>query len=134
MTSEGKQLSSVLSAALIAIGLIGSSVVLSRAGVQAFRIKHAENRVVVTGSATKRIKSDWVVWHAVVKSQAPEMAQAYKKLAGDVPELAAFVKSRGIDAKEVKISAASIQEIHPRDRAGHRGLLAGHRKGREGLA
>jgi len=35
-----------------------------------------------------------------------------------VPALAAFVKSRGIDPKEVKISAASIQEIHPRDREG----------------
>jgi uncharacterized protein len=118
MTSEGKQLSSVLSAAFIAAGLIASSVVLARAGVQAFRIKHAEQRIVVTGSATKRIKSDFVVWRAVVKSQAPEMAQAYKKLSNDVPALAAFVKSRGIDPKEIKTTAASIQEIHPRDREG----------------
>jgi hypothetical protein len=51
--SDDKQLSSVLSAGLIAIGLIGSSVMLGRAEVQAFRIKHAEQRVVVTGSATK---------------------------------------------------------------------------------
>jgi hypothetical protein len=118
MNSDGKQLSSVLAAAFIAVGLIASSVVLARAGVQAFRIKHAEQRVVVTGSATKRIKSDLVVWRAMVKSQAPEMAQAYKKLSSDVPALTAFVKAKGIDPKEVKVSATSIQELHPRDHEG----------------
>ena len=119
MNSDGRHLGSVLGAAFVALGLLGSSIVVARAGVQAFRIRHAEQRVVVTGSATKRIKSDFVVWRATVKSQAPEMAQAYKKLASDVPALAAFVKARGIDPKEIKTSAASIQEIHPRDREGH---------------
>lgn len=118
MGSEGNQLSTVLAGAFLSIGILASSIVMARAGVQAFRIKHGEQRVVVTGSATKRIKSDFVVWRAVVKSQAPEMAQAYRKLSTDVPALAAFVKARGIDPKEVKISAASIQEIHPRDREG----------------
>jgi uncharacterized protein len=107
-----------LVATILAFAVVASSVVLARAGVQAFRIKHAEQRIVVTGSATRRIRSDFVVWRAVVKSQAPEMAQAYKKLATDVPALAAFVKSRGIDPKDIKVSAASIQELHPRDREG----------------
>jgi hypothetical protein len=110
--------SSVLVAAILAVGAVASAVVLARAGVQAFRIRHAEQRVVVTGSATRRILSDFVVWRAVVKSQAPEMAAAYKKLSTDVPAVAAFVKSRGIDAKQIKISAASIQELHPRDNQG----------------
>ena len=69
------------------------ALVLGRAGVQAFRIKHAEQRVVVTGSATRRIQSDFVVWRAVVKSQAPEMAQAYKKLSADVPAVAPSSRS-----------------------------------------
>jgi uncharacterized protein len=118
MESEAKSLSSVLGAAIIACSLVAGSVVLARAGVQAFRIKHGEQRVLVTGSATKRIKSDLVVWRAIVKSQAPEMPQAYKKLAADVPALAAFVKARGVDPKEIKITAASIQELHPRDHEG----------------
>jgi uncharacterized protein len=110
--------SSLLAAAVLALAAVACTVLLARAGVQAFRIKHAEQRIVVTGSATRRIKSDFAVWRAVVKSQAPEMAQAYKKLSVDVPALAAFVKSRGVDPKDIKISAASIQELHPRDREG----------------
>ena len=91
---------------------------LARAAVVVFRIKHGEQRVVVTGSATRRIQSDFVVWRATVKSQAPEMAQAYKKLSADVPAVASFVESRGIDPKQIKISAARIEELHPRDREG----------------
>jgi hypothetical protein len=110
--------SSALVALILALGAVAAAVVLARAGIQAFRIKHAEKRVVVTGSATRRIQSDFVVWRAVVKSRAPEMAEAYKKLSADVPALAEFVKSKGIDPKQIKISAASIQELHPRDREG----------------
>jgi len=90
-------------AAILGAAAIACSFLVSRAGVEAFLIKHGEKRVTVTGSATRRIKSDFVVWRATVKSQAPEMAQAYKKLAADVPEVA----------------AATIEEIHPRDKEGH---------------
>jgi hypothetical protein len=112
-------LSSILVATVLAVGAVMASAMLGRAAVQVFRIKQAEQRIVVTGSATKRIQSDFAVWRAVIKSQAPEMATAYKKLALDVPAVAAFVKSKGIDPKQIKISATRIQEIHPRDREGH---------------
>lgn len=115
---QPRVLNSVLVAGIIALGAVISSLMVARAGVVAFRIKHGEQRVVVTGSATRRIQSDFVVWRATVKSQAPEMAQAYKKLSADVPAVASFVESRGIDPKQIKISAASIQELHPRDREG----------------
>jgi hypothetical protein len=106
-------------AALLAAAVLGSASLLARAAVEAFRIKHAEKRITVTGSATRRIKSDFVVWRAVVKSQAPDMAQAYKKLAADVPEVVAFVKAHGIEDKQVKVAAAVIEELHPRDKEGH---------------
>jgi hypothetical protein len=109
---------SVLVAGILALGVVISSLLVAHAGVLAFRIKHGEKRVVVTGSATRRIQSDFVVWRATVKSQAAEMASAYKKLSADVPALSAFIQSRGVDPKQIKISAASIQELHPRDHEG----------------
>src|SRR5512144_2290519 len=84
-------------ATVIGICTLGSAAIMARAGVEVFRIKHSEKRIVVTGSATKRIHSDLVVWRARVKSQATDMSQAYKKLSADVPTVVAFLKSHGID-------------------------------------
>jgi uncharacterized protein len=109
---------SIALAAVIGLSAIASSAILARAGVEAFNIKQGEKRIVVTGSATRRIRSDFVVWRAEVKSQASEMAQAYKKLAADVPAVVEFLKARGIDPKQIKTSATSVAELHPRDKDG----------------
>lgn len=106
-------------AMVIGVSIVASAVIVARAGVEIFRIKHAEKRLVVTGSATKRIRSDLVVWRASVKSQGSDMGQAYKKLSSDVPTVVAFLKSRGIDEKQIKVSAATILELHPRDKDGN---------------
>ncbi|MGC4066660.1 MAG: SIMPL domain-containing protein [Polyangiaceae bacterium] len=105
-------------ASILGLSAIASSTILARATIEAFNIKHAEKRIVVTGSATRRIRSDFVVWRAEVKSQAPEMSLAYKKLAADVPTVVEFLKARGIDPKQIKVSATAIDEIHARDKDG----------------
>ena len=105
-------------ATVIGLSAFCSATVLAKACIEVFRIKHGEKRIVVTGSATKRIHSDFVVWRAGVKSQATEMAQAYRKLSSDVPTVVAFLKARGIDEKQIKVSATAIYEIHPRDKEG----------------
>jgi hypothetical protein len=111
--TAGLARSIVLGACFIAAAVIGA-----RALIGAFRIKHQEHRVTVTGSATRRIQSDFIVWRSVVRSQDPALTAAYKKLASDVPAVLTFIKSRGIDDKSVTVSSISIQEIHPRDREG----------------
>lgn len=108
----------IVMGAILGLSTVASSAILASAAVEAFQIKHAEKRIVVTGSATRRIRSDFVVWRAAVKSQAPEMSQAYKKLAADVPAVVEFLKARGIDPKQIKVSATSIDEIHARDKDG----------------
>jgi len=108
----------LLLATVIGLSTIGSAGIFAKAGVEMFRIKHGEKRIVVTGSATRRIHSDFVVWRAEIKSQAADMAQAYKKLSADVPTVVAFLKAHGIDDKQIKVSATAIYEIHPRDKEG----------------
>ena len=112
-------------ALILGAAVLGSAGVLARAGVESFRIKHAEKRITVTGSATRRIRSDLVVWRSGVKSQAPEMAQAYRKLAADVPALVAFIKAHGIEEKEIKTKPPVFQvgdavKIHVRVREGEK--------------
>lgn len=109
---------SLVLATVLGLSTIASAAVLAKAGVDVFNIKEGEKRIVVTGSATRRIRSDFVVWRAIVKSQATEMSVSYKKLAADVPAVVEFLKARGIDPKQIKVSSTSIAEIHPRDKDG----------------
>lgn len=109
----------LVTAVVIGLSTIASSSILARAGIEIFRIKHGEQRIVVTGSATRRIRSDFVVWRAEVRSQAADMSQAYKKLSSDVPTVVEYLKTKGIDSKQIKVSAASIGELHARNKDGH---------------
>lgn len=119
MVDEARDKSALLlvcRSALIGIAIVATAAVLGKSLIDAFRIKHQEKRITVTGSATRRIRSDLIVWRASVRSQNPELTGAYKKLASDVPALVEFIKARGIDA--VTVSAASITEVHPRSENG----------------
>lgn len=109
----------VLVALILALGLVMAAGLLGRAMVQVFRIRHQDQRVTVTGSATRRIKSDFIVWRARVHAQAPELTQAYKKLESDVPAVLAFLKSHGVDEKLYTVSSVTIGEVHPHDKEGH---------------
>jgi hypothetical protein len=104
--------------ALVGVSIIAAAAILGKASIAVFNIKQAEKRVVVTGSATKRIRSDLVVWRATIKSQASEMAVSYRKLASDVPTVVEFLKNHGIDPKEIKVSSTSVGELHARDKEG----------------
>jgi len=110
--------SALVLATVIGLSLIGSSAILAKASVTVFNIKHAEKRIVVTGSAARRIRSDLVVWRAAVRSQAAEMSTSYRKLSTDVPAVVEFLKAHGIDPKQIKVSATSVSEIHARDKDG----------------
>src|SRR5262245_1835757 len=98
---------------IIGLAIVVTAGVLGKAAIEAFRIKHQEKRITVTGSATRRIKSDLVVWRATVRSQNPELTAAYKKLSADVPVVVDFIKAHGIDEKQITVEAASITEVHP---------------------
>jgi hypothetical protein len=103
---------------VLGAAIVITAAVLSAGLVEAFRIKHQEKRITVTGSATRRIRSDLIVWRATVRSQNAELTGAYKKLATDVPQLVDFIKAHGMTEQQVTVSAASITEVHPRTQDG----------------
>jgi hypothetical protein len=99
-------------AVVIGLGLLGQAL------VEAVRIRQKEQRITVTGSATRRIRSDFIVWEATVRSQDPALTAAYKKLAADVPVLVDFVKTHGIKETDITVLSTSVREVHPRNEQG----------------
>jgi hypothetical protein len=73
----------------------------------------------VTGSSSRRIRSDFIVWEATVRSQDAALTSAYKKLAADVPIVVRFLKTRGIKDTDIKVRSTTVTEIHPRDVQGN---------------
>jgi hypothetical protein len=117
-TSKSAAMLGIGRSLVIGLAIVVTSGVLGKSLVEAFRIKHQEKRITVTGSATRRIRSDLIVWRASVRSQNPELTAAYKKLSADVPTVVDFIKAHGIGEKQITVEAASINEVHPRTEQG----------------
>ena len=98
---------------IIALGmsLIACSVVLAR-GMKG--IRGGQQTVVVTGSAKKRIRSDFATWRTVVKSDAPQLAQAYRALTQDVPKVKAYLLAKGIPENQIVMSAIRTTTVRER--------------------
>jgi hypothetical protein len=105
-------------ALIVGVAIVVAAALFGRALIDSFRIHHQEKRITVTGSATRRIRSDSIVWEASVRARDPGMTAAYKKLASDMPVLMQFVKAHGVPDSEVTPTATSISEVHPRDQNG----------------
>jgi len=108
----------IIRAFVVATAGVVVAMILARAVVQSFEIKHQEKRVTVTGSASRRIHSDLIVWRAHLLAQNADLTAAYKKLAADVPVVVAFIRARGLTEHEITVFAASIAEVHPRTNEG----------------
>jgi hypothetical protein len=64
----------------------------------------------VTGSAKKEIDSDRIVWDATLSSQDAQLTKAYDKLKSDADRVQAFLKSQGIDEKDITFSQITTQK------------------------
>jgi uncharacterized protein len=109
-----ESMSRVLSTIALALGLVGASVVASRAAVSFIRIKNQDRTISSTGSARRRIRSDLVVWRAAVSARATTRAEAYATLVRDVPRARQWLIAKGFPAEVVQVQAVTTHEIHPR--------------------
>src|SRR5687768_15090605 len=105
-------------ALIVGTAIVAAAALFGRALMDSLRIHHQEKRITVTGSATRRIRSDSIVWEARVRSQDAAMTAAYKKLATDMPVLIQFVKGHGVPETEIATSSTTVTEVHPRDQNG----------------
>ena len=90
----------ILVAFIMSAGVILSSVVVTNGLI---KIKSA-NAIAVTGSAKKQIKSDLIVWNGSFAAQSVNMAEAYNQLKVSQEKVKNYLKSKGIQEKDMVIS------------------------------
>ncbi len=72
---------------------------------------HETTSIDVRGSAKRRIASDFAEWEAVVSSAKKTRVEAYSALKTDIESVRAFLKTNGVPEKEIRVSAAELNEL-----------------------
>ncbi len=81
--------------------------------------KRGDEAITVTGSAKRRITSDLVVWGAGVSAQSPQLGDAYRQLADNIPRIKQYLLQKGIAEDQMTVSAISSQTLKRRDSEGN---------------
>ncbi len=88
--------------------MVLSSFVLSSTFLKA---KQRDQTIQVTGSAQKRIKSDFMIWRVSVTGEAATLPEAYAKVSSDVEKTKKFLVSQGFPEKQITISAVATTPV-----------------------
>jgi hypothetical protein len=102
-------------AVLLALAIVLGSALIGRG----IRHRSDSNRITVTGSAKKRITSDYVVWNISVTSQEPLASAAADQVAGWAKRVRAFLEAtgaklgglRGVDVGVFQVTAPNSTEV-----------------------
>jgi hypothetical protein len=104
------------SLAVLGLALVISSLIL---GWSYSNKKSGDEAITVTGSAKRRITSDLVVWSAGITQQAPQLAEAYKGLADNIPRIKQYLLSKGIPENQMTVSSISSVTLKGKDSDGN---------------
>jgi hypothetical protein len=75
------------------------------------RDRNKNDVIVVTGSAKKRILSDYVVWDASVTSAQPSATDAAKELERWTTAIRSFLRREGVEPREVSVQPISTETV-----------------------
>lgn len=78
--------------------------------------KKLNQTIEVTGSANKRIKSDFIIWRASVTVESPSLAEGDDKFSRDVEKARACLVAQGVPTNQIVISAVVTTPIRIRRR------------------
>ena len=92
---------------LLAIAIAVGSVVIGHG----IRDRNRNDVITVTGSAKKRIVSDYVVWDLSVTSQQPSAADAARELAGWTASIRSFLTKQGVQPVELTVDPVSTETV-----------------------
>jgi hypothetical protein len=101
----------------IAVATIVSSVILSGGFLKV--MKFTREQISVTGSATREIKSDYIVWSGEFKRREADLKTAYKGLQEDLGRVKAYLKSKGVSEEETIISQVVTETIYKKSDKGN---------------
>ena len=101
----------------IAVATIVSSVILSGGFLKV--MKFTREQISVTGSATKEIRSDYIVWKGEFSRREVDLKMAYKLLREDLDKVRAYLASKGVNEKETIISQVATQTVYKKNEKGN---------------
>ncbi len=94
------------------LALSGALVISSLVGATAIRnFKHANDVLVVTGSAKRPIRSDYMIWQFSVSSQRPTAQAAYQDLQRQSQRVQAYLKTQKVPEKAISLGAITTESI-----------------------
>ena len=100
----------------IAGATIFSSLVISKGMMQ---IKKFSNEVInVTGSAEKKIVSDYIVWNSGFSRRDHKMVVAFEKLKKDLEVVKEYLLSKGVKEEEIIVSQADTKILYKKNEKG----------------
>ncbi|GAB4161460.1 MAG: SIMPL domain-containing protein [Cyanobacteria bacterium J069] len=92
----------------LSLALVGSTFI----GAAALRdIKSTNDVLVVTGSAKRPIRSDYIIWRLSVSSQQPTAQAAYQDLKRQTERVQAYLRANQVPAESVTLSAIESYAI-----------------------
>jgi hypothetical protein len=92
---------------LLAIAIPIGSVVIGHG----IRDRNRNDVITVTGSAKKRITSDYVVWDLSITSQQPSAAEAASELGGWTASIRSFLTKEGVEPGELSVDPVSTETV-----------------------
>jgi len=101
----------------IAVATIVSSVILSSGFLKV--MKFTKEQIKVTGSATKEIRSDYIVWKGEFSRREIDLKTAYKNLEEDLGKVTTYLASKGVDEKEIIISPVDTKTVYKKNEKGY---------------
>jgi uncharacterized protein len=94
---------SLLSAALIVSSFLWAGAIRN--------IKRVDDGMLITGSAKRPIKSDYIVWRVAISSQQPTAQAAYKELRGWTDRVQRYLKEEKVPEADVSLNSLETTAI-----------------------
>ncbi|MDB6027327.1 MAG: hypothetical protein JWM68_3550 [Verrucomicrobiales bacterium] len=108
MTNSKPHLLGLLAGLFLAVGLLLSAMVVTRAW-----LKISESQTIsVTGSARKNVKSDMIVWRGMFSVEGSTLLDAQRQLKADLTKVETFLHAKGIT--NYTVDPIAIQEMKAR--------------------
>jgi hypothetical protein len=101
----------------IAVATIAASVILSSGFLKV--MKFTREQINVTGSATKEIRSDYIIWTGTFTRREADLKTAYKRLEGDLDSVKKYLASKGVDEKEIAVSQVLTTTVYKKNDKGN---------------
>ncbi len=101
----------------IAVATIVSSIILSGGFLKV--MKFTREQISVTGSATKDIRSDYIVWYGEISRRGADLKTTYKSLRDDLVKVKAYLASKGVSDEETIVSQVATETVYKKNKEGN---------------